>query len=125
MHPDFSMGKSSYVLNVTPRNSGLKKNTSTNESNFFRGGGATVQLGRFDLSAFYSNKMIDGDTVNGTFPTIIQTGYHRTLAELSKKHTVNQQVIGGNATYTHMNLQVGATIVHTWLDQKLLPDKSV
>lgn len=125
MHPDFSMGKSSYVLNVTPRNSGLKKNSSTNESNFFRGGGATVQLGRFDLSAFYSSKMIDGDTVNGTFPTIIQTGYHRTLEELSKKHTVNQQIIGGNATYTYMNLQVGATFIHTLLDHKLLPEKSV
>jgi hypothetical protein len=125
LHPDFGMGKSSYVLNVTPRNSGLKKFSSTDEYNFFRGGGATVRLGKFDLSAFYSNKMIDGDTVNGTFPTIIKTGYHRTLDELSKKQTVNQQIVGGNATYTNMNLQVGITAVHTQLDKSLVPDKSV
>jgi len=125
LHPEFSMGKSSYVLNVAPRNSGLKKFSSTDEYNFFRGGGATVRFGKFDLTAFYSNKMIDGDTVNGTFQTIIKTGYHRTLDELAKKQTVNQQIIGGNATYTNMNLQIGFTAVHTRLDNNLMPDKSV
>ena len=125
LHPEFGMGKSSYVLNVTPRNSGLKKFSSTDESNFFRGAGATVRLGKFDLSAFYSNKMIDGDTVNGTFQTIIKTGYHRTADELSKKHTVNQQILGGNLTYTFSNFQLGFTVVHTELDNRLEPDKSV
>lgn len=124
LHPEFGMGKSSYVLNVTSRNSGLKKFSSTDESNYFRGGGATVRLGRFDLSAFYSNKMIDGDTVNGTFSTMLKTGYHRTLDELSKKHTVNQQIVGVNSTYTNMNLQIGVTAVHTALDNSLVPDKS-
>ena len=125
LHPEFGMGKSSYVLNVTPRSSGLKKYSSTDEYNFFRGGGVTLKLGKFDISAFYSNKMIDGDTVNGRFSTIIKTGYHRTLDELSKKLTVNQQIIGGNVTYTNMNLQVGVTAVHTALDNNLIPDKSV
>jgi len=125
LHSDFGLGKSSYVLNVTPRNSGLKKCGSTDESNFFQGGGVTLQLKKFDLTAFYSNKWIDGDTVNGTFQGMIQTGSHRTPAELSNKHTVNQQIIGGNVTFTRMNLQVGATIVHTLLDNKLRPDKTV
>lgn len=125
LHPEFAIGKSSYVLNVTPRNSGLMKYTSSGESNFFRGAGATVRLGKFDLTAFYSSKQLDGDTVNGTFPSIINTGYHRTLDELSKKHTVNQQIEGGNATYTNMNLQVGVTMVHTLLDNSLVPAKTV
>ncbi len=125
LHPEFGMGKSSYVLNVTPRSSGLKKFSSTDEYNFFRGGGVTLKLAKFDVSAFYSNKMIDGDTVNGSFSTIIKTGYHRTLDELSKKQTVNQQIIGGNVTYTNMNFQVGVTAVHTELNNNLIPDKSV
>lgn len=125
LHPEFGMGKSSYVLNVTPHNSGLKKFSSTDESNFFRGGGATIRLGKFDFSAFYSNKMIDGDTLNGTFATIIKTGYHRTTDELGKKHTVNQQILGGNATYTFSNFQLGFTAVHTQLDNRLEPDKTV
>lgn len=125
LRSEFSMGKSSYVLNVTPRNSGLKKYGSTDETNFFRGGGATVRLGKFDITAFYSNKMIDGDTVNGTFSSLYKTGLHRTLAEWSKKHTINQQVLGTNATFTYDKLQVGVTMVHTVLDNSLVPDKSV
>jgi len=125
LHPEFSIGKSSFVLNVVPRNSGLKKYSSTDESNFFRGGGVTLQVGRFDLSAFYSNKMIDGDIVTGIFPSIIKTGYHRTTDELKTKQTVNQQIMGGNATYTSMNLQVGITGVHTLLDNRLIPVRSV
>lgn len=125
LHPEFGMGKSSYVLNVTPRSSGLKKFSSTDEYNFFRGAGATVKLGKFDVTAFCSNKNIDGDTVNGAFPTILKTGYHRTLDEFSKKQTVNQQIVGGNVTYTNMNLQLGATAVHTELSCSLVPDKAV
>jgi len=125
LHNEFGIGKTSYVLNVTTRNSGLTKYSSMNENNFFRGAGVTFQTGKFNLSAFYSNKMIDGDTLNGTFPTILKTGYHRTPKELKTKNTVNQQIIGGNATYTNMNLQAGVTLVHTSLDNKLVPDKSV
>ena len=125
LHPEYSIGKSSFVLNVTSRNSGLKKYSSTDESNFFRGGGVTMQLRKFDLSVFYSNKMIDGDTVNGTFSTILKTGYHRTTDELNRKHTVNQQILGGNVTYSNINLQVGMTGVYTLLDNTLIPDRSV
>ena len=49
LRSDFGMGKSSYVLNVIPRNSGLKKYSSTDENNFFRGVGATVRLGKFEI----------------------------------------------------------------------------
>ena len=125
LRPEFGMGKSSYVLNVTARNSGLKKYGSTDENNFFRGAGATVRIGKFDITAFYSNKMIDGDTLNGSFSSMYKTGLHRTLSELSKKQTINQQVLGGNATITYSNYQIGFTVVHTILDNKLEPDKSV
>jgi len=124
LRPEFGMGKSSYVLNVSPRNSGLKKYGSTDEYNFFRGMGATLQLRKFDVTCFYSNKMIDGDTVNNSFSSIYKTGLHRTESELIKKNTINQQVMGGNATFTHSNFQIGFTAVHTILDNKLEPDKS-
>lgn len=122
---DFSMGKSAYVLNVSPRTSGLKKFGSTDEYNFFRGGGATVNLGAFDVTAFYSNKQIDGDTANRTFSSIYKTGLHRTPAEYAKKRNINQQVIGGNVSFNHAHFQIGLTAVHTLLDNEFLPNKSV
>jgi len=124
LRTDFGMGKSSYVLNVIPRNSGLKKYGSTDENNFFRGVGATVHLGRFDVTAFYSNKMIDGDTTNSSFSSMYKTGLHRTLSELSKKHTINQQVLGGNVTFTYSKIQLGFTAVNTLLNNTLEPDKT-
>lgn len=124
LRPEFGMGKSSYVLNVTPRNSGLKKYSSTDEFNFFRGVGATICLGKWDISAFFSNKNIDGDTLNNSFSSIYNTGAHRTDSELNKKHTVNQTIFGANSTLTFSNYQFGFTVVHTVFDKQLIPDKS-
>lgn len=121
MRTDFSMGKSAYVLQVNPRSTGLKKYTSTAEYNYFRGGGATIRLGKIDLTAFYSNRQIDGDTIKGKFSTINQTGLHRTLKDLQKKGTINQQVIGANITLRHNNIELGATGIHTRLDHTLSP----
>ena len=124
LRQEFGMGKSSYVLNVSPRTQGLKKYSSTNEYQFFRGIGATAQLGNWAVTGFYSNKQIDGDTIDGTFATIYQTGLHRTTSEYNKKNTVNQQAMGGNVTFNYSNIQLGATVVHTILDHQLLPEKS-
>ncbi len=114
-----SMGKSSYVLNVIPRNSGLKKYSSTDEYNFFRGTGCTISFGKVNATAFYSNRMIDADTLNNSFTSIYKTGLHRTESELLKKGTVNKQVLGTNLIYTLSNFQIGLTLVHTLLNINL------
>ncbi len=125
MKSDFSMGKSSYVLNVVSRNEGLKKSSSTDEYNYFRGGGATIQLTEnWETSFFYSNKMIDADTAGGFFSSIYKTGYHRTENELIKKHTIRQQVAGGNISWRLLWLQTGFTFVHTIFDRALVPEKT-
>ncbi|MDR0370657.1 MAG: helix-hairpin-helix domain-containing protein [Prevotellaceae bacterium] len=124
LRSDFVMGKSAYVLNVLPRNAGLKKYGSTGEADYFRGAGVTVSLGKMELTAFYSNKMIDGDTADGKFPSIYKTGLHRTESELNKKQTVNHQLAGGNLTFTQNKFQIGATLVHTRLNHRLTPDGS-
>ena len=125
MRTDFSMGKSSYVMQVSPKSNGLKKFSSTSETDFFRGAGATVRLGKLDITAFYSNRMIDGDTINGQFTGINESGLHRTISDLRKKHTVNQQIAGGNITFTHSWFQVGATSVYTHFNHSLQPRDAI
>ena len=117
----FSLGKSAEALNTNRPPSGLRRSGSADEYNFFRGAGATVRLGDFDLTAFYSHKKIDGDTAGGSVPSITRTGLHRTATERSRRHAVRQQVAGGNVTYTHGRLQVGATVLHTRLSHILQP----
>ena len=124
LHPDLVMGKSSFALKVANRNSGLKKYSSTDENNFFRGGGFSYQFGKIELSAFYSNKWIDGDTVNGSFPTWKKYGLHRTESEYRSKQTINQQLLGLNSTINFSELKLGFTLVHTALDQQLQSEKS-
>lgn len=125
LHPDFSVGKSAYVTNVVPKNRGLKKFGSTDEYNFFRGAGVTLRFGKMDVTAFYSNKKIDGDTLGGVFPSIYKTGLHRTEAEIAKRKTVTQQVAGFNTTINFNRLQLGITAVNTVFDAELQPAKSV
>ncbi len=125
LHPDFNVGKSSYVTNVTPRNSGLKKYSSTDEYNFFRGAGVTLRFRNTDITAFYSNKKIDGDTIGEVFSSINKTGYHRTESEILKRKTVNQQVAGFNTTVNFNRFQLSFNAVHTALDVELQPKKSV
>ncbi|MFV0470807.1 MAG: helix-hairpin-helix domain-containing protein [Paludibacteraceae bacterium] len=121
MHTDFSMGKSAYVTQVRTRTSGLKKFSSTDEYNFFRGAGATIRWGRTDFTAFYSNKMVDADTSKGTITTIKKDGLHRTLTDFEKRNTVNQQLAGGNVTYRQHWFHIGSTAVYTYLNHSLSP----
>ncbi|MBP1676585.1 MAG: hypothetical protein H6Q20_1144 [Bacteroidetes bacterium] len=121
----FSVGKSSYVLNVAQRTTGLKKYSSTDEINFFRGAGATFKYKKLDITAFYSAKKIDGDTAAGAFASVYRTGLHRTANELEKKHTVWQQSAGFNAGYMEKNLQIGFTAAYLKLDHKLEPDSAL
>ena len=121
----FSLGKSAEALNTSRSPAGLRRSGSADEYNFFRGVGATVRLGSWDVTAFYSHKKIDGDTAGGVFPSIIRTGLHRTDTERSRRHAVRQQVAGGNVTYTHGRLQVGATALHTRLSHVLRPQPAL
>lgn len=119
MRTDFSMGKSSYVMQVSPRASGLKKFSSTAEYDIFRGAGATLRFGKLDVTAFYSGKRIDADTIDGKFTSIIKSGLHRTQNDLAKKNTVLQQVIGANINYSSLWFQLGATAYHTNFSHEL------
>lgn len=125
LRQQFAMGKSSYVLNVSSRTSGLKRYTSTDEYNFFRGAGATVKLRNWEITAFYSNKNIDGDSTGGFIASINKTGLHRTETEINRKKTTNQQVFGTNITFTSLHWQIGITATQTILDLPLIPDKSI
>lgn len=112
-------------MQVTPKSNGLKKFSSTSETDFLRGAGATLRLGKVDITAFYSNRMIDGDTVNGQFTGINESGLHRTISDLQKKNTVNQQTAGTNIVYTHSWFQAGVTAVYNHFSQSLQPRDAV
>jgi hypothetical protein len=92
----------------------LRPYNSSGEYNFMRGGGLTIGMKTFSLTAFASVRKIDGtsltDTsqVDGDFVTAIaNSGYHRTATEVAKKNAETQFSWGGNISYTKDNFHVG------------------
>ncbi len=125
-----SSGKSSYVLNISKKYSGLKKYSSVDENKFMRGTGTTVRLGNFDITGFISQKKIDGnitlsDTSNQEAfdETIVSsfqiTGMHRTPGEIADRKTIRETIYGGNINYNFKRLKIGGTYVKTTFDAVL------
>jgi len=120
----FGSSKSSYTLNVVSRDNGLKKFSSTDETNFLKGIGGTFKVRKTDISLFYSNKKMDADTLEGSFKSFYRTGLHRTESETTKKHNVTMQTMGVHTTSNFGLARVGFTAVHTILSDTLMPDKA-
>ena len=119
----FALGKGSEAIATTRRsNLGIRPYGSLLEGGYFRGAAATYQLGKIDLTAFYSYTKRDAnvDEIDGEredyFSSILTGGYHRTEAELARKNQISEQNIGVNATFQLKNGQIGATILNTQFD---------
>ncbi len=115
-------GKTSMVMNAGMLNEGLNRYSSTSETDFFRGAGATINCTHgFTLSAFYSARKVDGHVTDGVFPSIQTTGYHRTEHELAGKRAVWQQVAGANLTWKYKHWKIGITATENILSDTLRP----
>ncbi|GAT63320.1 helix-hairpin-helix domain-containing protein [Paludibacter jiangxiensis] len=122
IHPELNFGKSTDIMNVLPRNSGLRKSSSVDEYNFLRGTGVTLRFGKAEVSGFYSYRFIDGDSAGNTFSSIKTDGLHRTLSDLNRKNVISMQVFGGNVNYRFSNANLGITVTDTRLGRDFQPD---
>lgn len=112
-----AFGKSSETINTKKNGLGLRQYTSVDENNFMRGLGATVGIGAFELTTFFSRKARDANVLlidtleqDELFITSLQqTGLHRTPRELEGKNAVMEIIYGGNLKYLRNNLTLGIT----------------
>ena len=108
---DFSPSRSSMVLQTKRRNNGFRRHFLTNETDFFRGIGSTVTLGKLDMSLFYSFRKLDA-TADSLLITSFKTdGLHRIQRELDKKGVVSTHTGGGNIRYASPLLSAGFTVI--------------
>ena len=73
---------------------GLKPYSSTDESNFFRGAGATLSLGTWNLSVLASYNAVDARLSDGSYTSIATDGLHRSDTERAKRHAMHEWVTG-------------------------------
>lgn len=120
---DFRLGKTYSMSTSDYRSGGIKKHSSTDEYNYFRGAAATISLlPSLELSAFYSHRSMDGVIEGGEITSIYKTGLHRTQKEAEKMNTLTLQLAGGNLTYEKNNLKVGVTGIYYFFNRSYEPD---
>ncbi|MGB1317573.1 MAG: hypothetical protein ACPG5W_05180 [Flavobacteriales bacterium] len=115
-----AFGKSSDGVSVKRNARGLSPYTSVDENRFLRGGGATLQFGKIEVTAFGSYKLMDAnitaqtDTLfeqEQTISSIFSSGFHRTPGELEDRQSITEAVYGGNISYKGRRLSIGLTAI--------------
>ena len=120
---DYLMGKTVYASSFNNRNSGIKKHSSADEYNYFRGVAATVSLTKdWDISGFYSHRSLDGVITDGTITSIYKTGLHRSQKEADKKNLFTMQLTGGHVSYQHNRIQLGITGIYYLFNRPYEPE---
>ncbi len=122
-----SFGKTTAGSSVMKRGSGLRPKTSASEASFMRGAAITLKHKGISGTVFYSIRPIDANTVTADSidseeeyaSSIIETGYHRTIGEILKRHAISQQVFGGHLAYASKHIEIGYTVHHTILSAEL------
>ncbi|WP_307995521.1 helix-hairpin-helix domain-containing protein [uncultured Bacteroides sp.] len=120
---DYLMGKTIYASSFNNRSSGIKKHSSTDEYNYFRGIEATVALAKhWDISGFYSHRSLDGVIKDGEITSIYKTGLHRSRKEADKKHLFTLQLTGGNVSYQQNRIRLGITGIYYVFNRPYEPE---
>lgn len=125
MNNSFSLGKLAMLQNLGRNTRTLRAHSSRSEG-YLRGVGATVRLGRgVKATTFASYTPMDAtlDTL-GNARTIVETGYHRTATEMSKKHNLHATRIGGTVQYDVGRFHLGVNGLYVHLDRLLKPNKT-
>ena len=98
---------------------GARPYTSSAESGYFRGAAATLGFGMADLTIFVSLAPVDARVVGDTAYTSIATdGYHRTEAELAKRHSMREYAAGAVLTGERGRVRYGLNAIAYRYDKR-------
>lgn len=71
---DYLMGKTVYASSFNTRGGGIRKHSSSDEYNYFRGTAAAISLNKqWTVSGFYSHRSLDGVIADGEITSIYKT----------------------------------------------------
>jgi len=120
LNQGFSIGKyggANTLFNYHPT---LTKHSSSSESNFMQGIGATIRMGHsWHLTGLLSSRPIDATIIQDTITAIQETGYHRTWTEIDRKAAASQQVAASHIEYKPHNgaiFSIGSSLLYTHFD---------
>ncbi|EJW94129.1 hypothetical protein EVA_17764, partial [gut metagenome] len=109
---DVGFGKMMTLPSLFRTGCSIRGHASRSSYNYLQGAAAEVALSKhLVLSAFFSWRTIDATlTKDGKgIATLLQTGYHRTPSEMSRKDNASQTASGGHVAWRHGGFHLGAT----------------
>ncbi len=124
-----NIGKGGDIFLIKKRGDGIRKYSSTNESDFLRGIASSIKWHDLKLTSFISTKDIDAnieyDSINNLYyaSSFPSSGYHRTISELSKKNKANRKTYGANLQYRlkNLTLSIGSMYQETNINNAITP----
>lgn len=118
----FYLSKSSLLDSPQTGPDLFKKHSSSNQTDFFRGGAVTFREGDWSLSAFASFRRLDARLENDTARTILTTGYHRTQTELDRRRNLQNLLGGLQIGYTRPIGDIALTAYYSHYNHTVWPD---
>ena len=120
---NFFLNSTNDPYSMNRMGNGLKKYTSTDESDMLQGAGLTYKIApRWSASLFVSHKQIDALVDSLLIKSFKTDGYHRLYKDLQKKNTATNSLIGSNINYNGKYFEMGITAVYNFLNKELNPD---
>ena len=126
MNSQSGFGKVAMLQSLGRSQTTLRAHSSRTD-NYLQGAAATLRLtDRLSVTGFFSYRAQDA-TLNrdGMAATILSSSYHRTQAEMDKKHNLEVLKIGGSLLYTSHGLQVGLNTLYAHLSRRLQPNTAL
>ena len=124
MNNDFGLGKVATLTTLGQSSNLIRPHASRMESNYLQGIATSVRLSRsIDATTFFSHRHIDAtlNTDSTTIASIVETGYHRTILEMNKKHNATETLMGGNINYRNKRFHVGLTGFYDIFNREIKP----
>lgn len=127
MNSNFGLGKAATLMAWGQSAKQIRPHSSRTEGNYLQGAATTVQVSRrVDATAFVSYRYLDA-TLNAdssSVSSIVESGYHRSMTEMNKKHNTTEWLIGGNINYRSKIFHGGITGISNHLNRELKPNTS-
>ncbi len=120
----FAQQKSNDPVRIIKNPRGLRPYTSSDENNFFRGIGTSLELKNWNFHFFLSRQSRDANReyeADKTYFTSFQTsGYHRLENEIADEKSISETSYGAVFSFRHNRLKLGATFLYQTFSHPLI-----
>jgi len=112
MNTNFFMGKTSDIKNINQKDRGIKRHTSMNENNYFRGVAGTLSRNNTQIHLFYSHRDHDANADSTYIYSFKTDGYNRVPNDIHKKKSVQIDMGGAHIQWRNESFRFGLTAIY-------------